>query len=59
MSRLENWGDLFKYSKELLDDDYNHGQALVIKSKNKSADASSVSTYFLFRSDILHHCLGG
>lgn len=37
MSRLENWGDLFKYSKELLDDDYNHGQYLVVKTKNKAA----------------------
>ena len=41
--KLENWGDLFKYSKELLDDDFNHGQQLVLKTKNKGADNTSVS----------------
>lgn len=40
--KLENWGDLFKYSKELLDDDYNHGQALVVKTKSKGDDGVSV-----------------
>ncbi len=40
--KLENWGDLFKYSKELLDDDYNHGQALVVKTKSKSDDGVTV-----------------
>eukprot|EP00347_Sterkiella_histriomuscorum_P011118 403373691 len=39
--KLENWGDLFKYSKELLDDDFNHGQQLVLKTKNKGADNTS------------------
>jgi hypothetical protein len=43
MLKLENWGDLFKYSKELLDDDYNHGQQLVVKTKNKSSDDVTVS----------------
>lgn len=43
MSRLENWGDLFKYSKELLDDDYNQGQAIVFKTKSKSEDGTAVS----------------
>lgn len=43
MLKLENWGDLFKYSKELLDDDYNHGQSVVIKTKNKSSDDTFVS----------------
>ena len=42
MLKLENWGDLFKYSKELLDDDYNPGQQLVIKTKNKSSDDVTV-----------------
>lgn len=47
MLRLENWGDLFKYSKELLDDDYNHGQGLVIKTKSRSEEGSTElsSTY--------------
>ncbi len=40
---LENWGDLFKYNKELLDDDYNHGSALVVKSKGKAQDGNTVS----------------
>ena len=43
MSRLENWGDLFKYNKELLDDDFNKDQSLVIKAKTKSLDATSVN----------------
>lgn len=41
--KLESWGDLFKYNKELLDDDYNHGQALVVKAKNKAQDNVTVS----------------
>ena len=40
---LESWADLHKYNKELLDDDYNHGQALVLKTKAKAADNVSVS----------------
>lgn len=43
MLKLENFGDLFKYSKELLEDDYNHGQSLVLKTKNKGQDGTSVS----------------
>ena len=38
MSKLESWGDLFKFNKELLDDDFNAGQKFVVKSKTKSAD---------------------
>ena len=41
--KLENWGDLFKYTRELLDDDYNHGQALVVNTKSKGADNITVS----------------
>ncbi len=41
-TKLENWGDLFKYSKELLDDDYNHGQALVVKTKSRGDDNLTV-----------------
>eukprot|EP00347_Sterkiella_histriomuscorum_P019948 403339679 len=41
MSRLENFGDLFKYSKELLDDDFNAGQQLVMKTKSRSEDGTS------------------
>lgn len=43
MSRLENWGDLFKYGKELLEDDYNQGQSIVLKTKSKSTDGTAVS----------------
>jgi len=42
MLRLENWGDLFKYNKELLEDDFNPGQSLVVKSKTRSIDGTSV-----------------
>lgn len=40
--KLENFGDLFKYNKELLEDDFNHGQALVVKTKSKASDNVSV-----------------
>jgi hypothetical protein len=43
MPTLENWGDLFKYAKELLDDDFNAGQALVCKTKTKSEDGTNVT----------------
>ena len=43
MPTLENWGDLYKYAKELLDDDYDNGQALVVKTKSKSADGAFVT----------------
>lgn len=43
MLRLENWGDLFKYNKELLEDDYNKDQSLVVKSKTRSIDGTSVN----------------
>ena len=38
MMKLESWQDLFKFNKELMDDDYNPKQAYVIKAKLKSAD---------------------
>jgi hypothetical protein len=37
------WEDLFKFNTELLTDDYNKGQALVIKTKAKSEDNVTVS----------------
>jgi hypothetical protein len=40
--KVESWSDLFKYNKELLEDDYNHGQALVLKSKTKANDNVTV-----------------
>lgn len=43
MLRLENWGDLFKYNRELLEDDFNKDQSLVVKSKTRSIDGSSVN----------------
>ena len=42
MLKLENWGDLFKFNKELLEDDYNHGQQIVIKCKAKAEDGVTV-----------------
>ena len=44
MSNLQNWGDLFKYNKELLEDDYNHGQGVVVKTKSKASDNVTVRT---------------
>ena len=46
--KLENFGDLFKYNKELFEDDFNPGQKVVIKIKSKSQDSTSVSTFKLF-----------
>ncbi len=43
MLKLENWVDLFKFNKELLDDDYNPGQKAVFKNKLKSDDGTTVS----------------
>jgi len=40
MLKLENWVDLFKYNKELLDDDFNPGQAFVVKAKQRADDSS-------------------
>ena len=45
--KLENFADLFKYNKELFEDDYNAGQQLVIKSKSKSVDGVTVSLTML------------
>ena len=44
MPKLESWADLFKFNKEVLDDDFNPGQAFVAKLKNKSADGTTVIT---------------
>jgi hypothetical protein len=47
MLKLENWGDLFKYNKDLLDTDYNAGQQLVVTTKQKADDATTeVSSSF-------------
>ena len=43
MAKLENWADLFKFNKTLLEDDYNPGQKLVIKASQKSSDGVYVS----------------
>jgi hypothetical protein len=41
--------DLFKFNKELLDDDYNPGQALVNKTKHNSSQGPKVVRFlYLF-----------
>jgi hypothetical protein len=47
MPKLESWSDLFKFNKELLDDDYNPGQAFVAKTKNKSTDGTTVLLFHI------------
>ena len=37
---LESFADIHRYNKELLDDDYNHGQALVVKTKARGNDGA-------------------
>ena len=48
MAKLENWGDLFKFNKTLLEDDYNPGQKLVAKSSMKSENGLYVRITSLF-----------
>ncbi len=43
MAKLENWDNLFKFNKTLLDDDFNPGQALVVKHSSKSQDDAYVT----------------
>ena len=43
MPSLVNWIDFSKFNKELMDDDYNHGQSFVTKVKMTSSDGKSVS----------------
>lgn len=33
--KLEDWDDLFKFNKEILEDDWNDGSQLVFKNKIK------------------------
>ena len=46
MPKLDSWADLFKFNKELLEDDYNPGQGLVVKTKYKSLDETTVNFTF-------------
>lgn len=39
--KLEIWADLFKTTREVLDDDYNPGQRVVAKAKGKSSNGST------------------
>lgn len=52
--KFENWGDLFKFNKQLLDDDYNRDQSLVVKANTRSLDGLSVNgfTIVLLKIDI-------
>ena len=47
MPGLVNWTDFNKFNKELMDDDYNHGQRLVAKVKSSSDDGTSVIKVYL------------
>ena len=38
MAKLDNWDNLFKFNKTLLDDDFNNGSRLVVKASQPSAD---------------------
>jgi hypothetical protein len=42
MPRLENWSEIFKFNKELFEDDYNPGQAFQAKAKVTSSDKTTV-----------------
>lgn len=46
MPSLTNWGDLFKFQKETLDDDYNQAQNLAVKAKATSAQKGALTVNF-------------
>jgi hypothetical protein len=52
--KLDNFADLVKFNKELFDDDYNHGQSLVFKTKSKAEDNSTVSYLQIILSKYFH-----
>jgi hypothetical protein len=52
--KLENWGDLFKFNKELLDDDYNRDQSVVVKAKTRSIDGLSVIITVIYQSELFY-----
>jgi len=59
MLRLENWGDMFKWNKEILDDDFNAGQFLIAKGKKKTADGEWVPLFNLNLSGSSSHLQAG
>lgn len=41
MAKFVEMRDLFKWNKQLMEDDWNDGQAYVVKATTKSGDAVS------------------
>ena len=44
MSKFEDFGDLFNFNRELMEDDYNDGQLYVIKHKKKAGTSEFGTT---------------
>jgi hypothetical protein len=45
MSSFEDYGDLFKWNRCLMEDDWNDGQQYVLKIKNKGPSTEFATTF--------------
>ena len=46
MAKFVKFGDMFKWNKNLLDDDYNEGKLYIVKHKKTLNDSASIETNF-------------
>ena len=44
MSKFEDFGDLFNFNRELMEDDYNDGQKYMVKWKKKAGTTEFATT---------------
>lgn len=44
MSKFEDFGDLFNFNRDLMEDDYNDGQKYVVKWKKKAGSTEFATT---------------
>ena len=47
MPRFEDWKNITKFSKELIEDDFNHENRLILKAKYTNACAQNMSIKFM------------
>ena len=48
MAKFCEFRDLFKWNKQLMEDDWNDGQAYFLKTVNKGGDAVSYNSLFFW-----------
>lgn len=46
MAKFVKFGDMFKWNKNLLEDDYNEGKLYIVKHKKTLSDSASIETNF-------------